>query len=119
LTTTIIALVCVLLTTKRALNRARELNSHRGTFDSIERLHRKVREDNNLQDGEVEFLYKFNGRTFDVGVIGVIDGWFQNGSREIVLTYSENGQTYLLKDRRPKNKTTVILNLKGRHYETE
>jgi len=98
-TTTIITLVCTLLTTKRALNRARELNSHRGTFDSIKRLHRKVREDNNLQDGEVEFLYRFNGRTFEVGVIG---SWSQDGDREIVLMYSEDGQTYLLKEREPK-----------------
>jgi len=75
------------------------LNSHRGTFDSIERLHRKVREDNNLQDGEVEFLYRFNGRTFEVGVIG---SWSQDGDREIVLMYSEDGQTYLLKEREPK-----------------
>ena len=95
---TIITLVCALLTTRRDLNRARELNFHRGTFDSIERLHRKIIEDNKLEDGEAEILYKFNGKVFDVGVIG---HWCLSGKHEIVLTYTEDGQTYLLKDRSP------------------
>ena len=99
---TIVVLALALAKTTRQLNEAQELNFHRGTFDSIEKLHYKIWEDNNIEvvhPDEAEFLYKFNGEIFSVHVIA--DKWDLNGSRELVLTYNKGGQRRLLRERKP------------------
>ena len=103
LVATIIALVCSLVTTTRQRNQARALNVHRGTFDSLELLHYKIRDDNNLRFSyDAELLYKVRGEIFALDVIAT--KWTLDGSHELVLTYEEGGQKRLLRERENKSK---------------
>ena len=96
-------LICSLVRTARQRDQAVELNEHRGTFDSLKKLHHKIEDDNGLKFSyldDVDLLYKVNGELFFINVIA--DKWELDGSRELVLTYQEDGQKRLLREREPK-----------------